>query len=176
MSVEFSNVYQEILLENLQAIIKQNFVFQTQLKLVESSVKERDELKKKVSDLSEIYEKSKTELSQLQTYKTKADNMSSLHEEKSRIQNALNEEMKKNTTLKREIDQRDSLISKNKKEIDELKDYIKTLEEIVPVTKLKKLKSNPAVVQEIKNVTEVIKQETPKIENKIQKVLDGSTF
>jgi len=177
MSVEFSNVYQEILLENLQAIIKQNFVFQTQLKLVESSVKEKDDLKKKVSELTEICEKSKADLSQLQVYKTKADNISSLHEEKSRIQNALNEEMKKNVVLKKEIDQRDSLISKNKKEIDELKDYIKTLEEIVPVTKLKKLKTdNPIVVEEIKNVTEVIKQEAPKIENKIQKVLDGSTF
>jgi predicted RNase H-like nuclease (RuvC/YqgF family) len=176
MSVEFSNVYQEILLENLQSIIKQNFVFQTQLKLVEGSVKEKEELKKKVSELTEICEKSKTDLSQLQSYKIKADNLSSLHEEKNRIQNALNEEMKKNTSLKREIDQKDSQIFKNKKEIDELKDYIKTLEEIVPVTKLKKLKSNSVVVQEIKTVTEIVKQETPKIENKIQKVLDGSTF
>jgi hypothetical protein len=93
MSVEFSNTYQEILLENLQAIIKQNFVFQTQLKLVESSVKEKEELKKKVLELTEICEKSKTDLSQLHVYKTKADNSASLHEEKSRIQNALNEEM-----------------------------------------------------------------------------------
>ncbi len=39
MSVEFSNAYQEILLDNLVAIIKQNFVFQTQLKLAENTGK-----------------------------------------------------------------------------------------------------------------------------------------
>ena len=44
MSVEFSNAYQEILLDNLVAIIKQNFVFQTQLKLAEDSGKAKDEI------------------------------------------------------------------------------------------------------------------------------------
>ncbi len=44
MSVEFSNAYQEILLENLMTIIKQNFMFQTQLKLTEDTGKQRAEL------------------------------------------------------------------------------------------------------------------------------------
>ena len=39
MSVEFSNTYQEILLDNLVSIIKQNFVFQTQLKLAENDAR-----------------------------------------------------------------------------------------------------------------------------------------
>jgi hypothetical protein len=44
MSVEFSNAYQEILLDNIVSIIKQNFIFQTQLKLTENSGKAKDEL------------------------------------------------------------------------------------------------------------------------------------
>ena len=44
MSVEFSNTYQDILLDNLVSIIKQNFIFQTQLKLAESTGKDKTEL------------------------------------------------------------------------------------------------------------------------------------
>ena len=43
MSVEFSNTYQEILLDNLVSIIKQNFIFQTQLKLAENGNKDKSE-------------------------------------------------------------------------------------------------------------------------------------
>lgn len=175
MSVEFSNAYQEILLDNLVAVIKQNFVFQTQLKLVEPSIKEKDELKKKVSELTELNEKTKSDLSQLQAYKSKSEINTSLHEEKARIQTALNEEMKKVANLKRENDQRNSLITQLKKETSELKEYIKTLEESVPVTKLKKLKTKTDTVEnESTPLDETEKQ--PSIENKVKKVLDGSSF
>ena len=48
MSVEFSNAYQEILLDNLMSIIKQNFIFQTQLKLAESSGKQKKKYKQNI--------------------------------------------------------------------------------------------------------------------------------
>ena len=51
MSVEFSNAYQEILLENLMTIIKQNFMFQTQLKLAEDTGKQRAELEAKYNEI-----------------------------------------------------------------------------------------------------------------------------
>jgi len=51
MSVEFSNAYQEILLDNLVAIIKQNFIFQTQLKLAEDSGKATAEIQAKYNEL-----------------------------------------------------------------------------------------------------------------------------
>ena len=59
MSVEFSNAYQEILLDNLVAIIKQNFIFQTQIKLSENSSKEKEELQIKLNDLIEKYNSAK---------------------------------------------------------------------------------------------------------------------
>jgi chromosome segregation ATPase len=184
MSVEFSNAYQEILLENLMAIIKQNFMFQTQIKLAENSSKNNEELKSKLDELTAAYNTAKSELTQLNVYKTKAESNTSAHEEKSRIQAALNEEMKKTSNLQKELENKNNEIKKveevkkqelNKLQvrIDELNDYIKKLEEIAPITKLKKLNSTKAV-STIKVFEE--KNDTPKIENKIQKVLDGSAF
>ena len=56
MSVEFSNAYQEILLENLMSIIKQNFMFQTQLKMFEESGKEKEELQAKYNELARAHD------------------------------------------------------------------------------------------------------------------------
>jgi chromosome segregation ATPase len=116
MSVEFSNAYQEILLDNLVSIIKQNFVFQTQIKLTENVVHEKQELQKN-------YDKLLNE---------KNSQTSSSSEEKNRIQMALNEVMKKNSVLTNENE-------KLKSEIETLKQHIIKLEENIPVTKLKKI-------------------------------------
>jgi chromosome segregation ATPase len=116
MSVEFSNAYQEILLDNLVSIIKQNFVFQTQIKLTENVVYEKQELQKN-------YDKLLNE---------KNSQTSSSSEEKNRIQMALNEVMKKNSVLTGENE-------KLKTEIETLKQHIIKLEENIPVTKLKKI-------------------------------------
>ena len=62
MSVEFSNAYQEILLDNLVAIIKQNFMFQTQLKLAEDSGKVKEELQAKYNELVATHELMKNQL------------------------------------------------------------------------------------------------------------------
>lgn len=190
MSVEFSNVYQEILIDNLMAIIKQNFVFQTQLKLAEKVGKEKEELIKKVQELNFECEELKSKAKEVEVYKTKAESNSSAHEEKSRIQTALNEEMKKTSALKndlqnvtKEIDSLKKQIintqnSKNKelsdlenkknKEIEELKFKIEKLEDSISPAKLKKLNSDKEVFEE--------KNDTPKIKNNLQKILDGSSF
>ena len=79
MSVEFSNAYQEILLDNLISIIKQNFIFQTQLKLAEQSGIAKDEIQVKYEELLKTYEA-------LKEYKMRADSNASAHEEKTRLQ------------------------------------------------------------------------------------------
>jgi len=166
MSVEFSNAYQEILLENLQGIIKQNFIFQTQIKLLESSSKDKEnlqkslsELKTKYDELHNLYNSKQGDLRQIDVYKNKAEQNNSILQEKNRIQTALNDEMRKSSILKKEVDE-------VKNELKLLKQYVSKLEEIAPATKLKKIKS-----------TDDVKIETPKVENKIQpKVLVGNTF
>lgn len=127
MSVEFSNAYQEILLENVTAIIKQNFIFQTQIKLNQQVNQNYIELQKRYDTLAE-------ELNTLKTQKTLQND--SVLQEKNRIQIALNEEMKKNSSLRKELEE---LYKVNQNEIDGLKRYISKLESTISPTKLAKV-------------------------------------
>jgi len=126
MSVEFSNAYQEILLDNLMAIIKQNFVFQTQLKLAEETGKAKSELQAKYDELM----------------KSRLNVNDTAHEEKTRIQGALNDVMKKKSGLEKELQERNT-------EIAELKEYISKLEGIVPQSKLKKINLEKVIDEKI---------------------------
>jgi len=153
MNVEFSNAYQEILLDNLVSIIKQNFVFQTQLKLTEDTGKAKVDLEQKYNELVRTYE-------ELKDFKIKAEVNATAHEEKSRLQGALNDAMKKNATLQKDLENK-------KTEITNLKNYIEKLENIATPSKLKKL--NPEKVEEKK-----VEQKVTDLFN--IKVNDGSSF
>lgn len=154
MSVEFSNAYQEILLDNLVAIIKQNFIFQTQLKLAEDSGKAKEEIQAKYNELFNAHEA-------LKEFKAKSDVNASAHEEKSRLQSALNDLMKKSAGLEKQLQEKDT-------EITSLKEYILKLEGIAPVSKLKKI--NPDIIAETKPV------EQPAQDLFAIKTNDGSSF
>jgi predicted RNase H-like nuclease (RuvC/YqgF family) len=154
MSVEFSNAYQEILLDNLVAIIKQNFVFQTQLKLAEDSGKATAEIQAKYNELIQAYEAVKD-------LKTKVDVNASAHEDKSRLQSALNDSMKHTTTLQKQLEEKNT-------EIASLNEYIEKLETIATPSKLKKL--NPEKFTE-ENIVE-----QPVSNLFAIKVNDGSSF
>ena len=154
MSVEFSNAYQEILLDNLVAIIKQNFVFQTQLKLAEDSGKATAEIQAKYNELLQAYEAVKD-------LKTKVDVNASAHEDKSRLQSALNDSMKQNTALQNQLEEKNT-------EIASLNEYIEKLETIATPSKLKKL--NPEKFTE-ENIVE-----QPVSNLFAIKVNDGSSF
>ena len=154
MSVEFSNAYQEILLDNLVAIIKQNFVFQTQLKLAEDTGKTTSEIQAKYNELLQAYETVKE-------LKTKVDVNASAHEDKSRLQGALNDTMKQNTALQKQLEEKNT-------EIAGLNEYIEKLESIATPSKLKKL--NPEKFTE-ENIVE-----QPVSNLFAIKVNDGSSF
>jgi predicted RNase H-like nuclease (RuvC/YqgF family) len=154
MSVEFSNAYQEILLDNLVAIIKQNFIFQTQLKLAEDSGKATAEIQAKYNELIQAYEAVKD-------LKTKVDVNASAHEDKSRLQGALNDSMKQNTALQKQLEEKNT-------EIAGLNEYIEKLESIATPSKLKKL--NPEKFTE-ENIVE-----QPVSNLFAIKVNDGSSF
>jgi hypothetical protein len=112
MSVEFSNAYQEILLENLMSVIKQNFIFQTQIKLTEDLGKQKSDLEKSYFELNEKYNSVKGEVELINTYKQRAEQNTSAHEEKSRIQTALNDMMKKTSALQKELEDKTSVLQK----------------------------------------------------------------
>ena len=140
MSVEFSNTYQEILLDNLVSIIKQNFIFQTQLKLAETTGKDKAELQNSYDILNGEYSSLREQLSQMEGLKMRVESNDSAHEEKSRIQTALNDELKRSADLKRTLEERDG-------EISSLKEQILKLESLVPPPKTKKV--NPVIVPDI---------------------------
>jgi hypothetical protein len=154
MSVEFSNAYQEILLDNLVAIIKQNFIFQTQLKLAEDSGKATAEIQAKYNELIQAYEAVKD-------LKTKVDVNASAHEDKSRLQGALNDSMKQNTALQKKLEEKDT-------EIAGLKEYMEKLESIATPSKLKKLNPNKFIEENV--------VEQPVSDLFAIKVNDGSSF
>jgi predicted RNase H-like nuclease (RuvC/YqgF family) len=154
MSVEFANAYQEILLDNLVAIIKQNFIFQTQLKLAEDSGKATTEIQAKYNELIQAYEAVKD-------LKTKVDVNASAHEDKSRLQSALNDSMKQNTALQKKLEEKDT-------EIAGLKEYMEKLESIATPSKLKKLNPNKFIEENV--------VEQPVSDLFAIKVNDGSSF
>ena len=204
MSVEFSNAYQEILLENLMAVIKQNFIFQTQLKLTENSGNEKNDLQERLNTLQSEFDTISNQARDVEVYKSRAEQNSSAHEEKSRIQTALNDTMAENARLKNQVEanqneirelrnQKESenkLFSDQKKaefknltegknnEIAELKDYIKILEENVAVSKLKKINPTLAKTLEVPVVlTPVVPLKSePTISTFTEKTDDGSAF
>lgn len=156
MSVEFSNAYQEILLDNLVSIIKQNFIFQTQLKLAEKVGIEKAELQAKFDDVNAKYDAIKNDAETIEQLRARADLGNSIVAEKERIQTALNETMKKNVNLTKQIEEQETEISK-------LKEYITKLEEIAPTSKLKKVGVEK-------------KKEPVDSAQTVQEVDDGSSF
>jgi chromosome segregation ATPase len=141
MSVEFSNTYQEILLDNLVSIIKQNFIFQTQLKLAENGNKDKAELQEKYDTLFSQYESLKSQTPELEALKLRVDTNAGAHEEKSRIQSALNDEMRKSVELKGQLEVKSSELAGKTQEIVDLKNQILKLESSIPTPKLKKSNS-----------------------------------
>ena len=121
MSVEFSNAYQEVLLENLDAILKQNFQFQTRLKLYEMDSNKQAELQAKFNELSANYQEAVNKLDEFknssQVYKVQAESSDAIVQEKNRIQSALNDAMREITVLNQSIQTKD-------REISDLKDII----------------------------------------------------
>jgi chromosome segregation ATPase len=141
MSVEFSNTYQEILLDNLVSIIKQNFIFQTQLKLAESGNKDKAELQEKYDTLFLQYDSLKSQTPELEALRLRVDTNAGAHEEKSRIQSALNDEMKKSVELKGQLEVKSSELAGKTQEIIDLKNQILKLESSISTSKPKKSNS-----------------------------------
>ena len=78
MNVEFSNAYQEVLLENLDVILKQNFMMQTRLKLLEKEANVRAEMQAKIDELTVKHQEALEQIGQSQHYKVQAESLEQL--------------------------------------------------------------------------------------------------
>ncbi len=150
MDIEYQNTYTQVLVENFDAVIKQNFQFQTQIRLLEKIIKEKEDVNNKLQEsvskieqLEQLVNEKQIELAGTNELKQKVLNNDYLAKEKDRIQIALNEYMQKCSKLERENESSKKLnielCDNHNKMIDELQSYIQILEENVSPSKLKKI-------------------------------------
>jgi len=163
--VNFINAYNEVILDNLTAIMKQNFMFQTQMKFLEERVSKIPEMEQKLASVESDKNNKQEEYNRLLNDKNNlANEVSSLKHEienknsiiqnnvttdndKHRLQTAVNEQAGEIEKLKNRIESME-------KEIDSNKTYTTQLEEMLPNSKKKKLG------------IEIPEEETPKVEVK----------
>lgn len=174
----FINVYNEVVLENFTAVLKQNFMFQTQIKFFEEKVKEIPALQEKgnsydsvVREKNELQNKIVSLTSEVENKDTIIKNTSNSDADKHRLQTALNEQAK-------ELERLSNKISDIENDIADKNYYIKQLEDMLPNSKRKKLgleiiESAKEEVEEVKSTEKVSVKEN----NVVLKVESaGGTF
>jgi DNA repair exonuclease SbcCD ATPase subunit len=163
MDVKLQNAYVEVLLDNFLSVVKQNVMFQAQLKTLNDTSEELVNTKKALEDLNNRYRDCETRFgeasSQINSLKT--DNINEINalktdisnkhnqiqqsenitNDKNRLQSAVNDYMKQVKKLEDEKAENQIVSNDLKNSISILNKYISNLEPLVPVTKLKKLKS-----------------------------------
>ena len=182
MSVEFSNTYQEILLDNFNSVIKQNLMFQTQLKMAEEAQK-NNKSDEKINLLNGEYNVLKSDydnaLKKISDLEVRASVGQSLHDEKTRVQAALNDELKKAASLNTKILEQTKIIDEQTLKINE---QSKTIEDITKQleksnTEIEDLKSTlekkESMPTEIETILPKVKKTNSKVVNNIP---DGSSF
>jgi len=198
----FINTYNEVILENLNAIMKQNFMFQTQIKFFEQRVNELPEMEKKLAD----FEKNKSiELEQLQNsagnFEKKLSETSNDFEKKlSDKQNDYNRLMdQKNSlagevlSLKEELDKKNLIIQNNvtsdndkhrlqtavnqqSGEIEKLKNRIESMEKEIDSHKKYNLQLEEMLPNSKKKKLgiEISEEDTPKAEVKKEQTVSNN--
>ena len=161
MDGKFLSTYNEVILDNFNAVLKQNFLFQTQIKILEEQIKEKSELETKLASLSSEKNNIVELRAEIDGLKTELNsknlaiqNLNNTDSERHRLQSAVNNQMKEIEGLKSQVDslqngkdsevqlvknQKDSEIKLLKDKEKEQLDYIAQLEEMLPNSKKKKL-------------------------------------
>lgn len=174
----FLNVYNEVVLENFTAVLKQNFMFQTQIKFLDEKVKEIPALQEKgnsydsvVREKNELQNKIVSLTSEVENKDNIIKNTSNSDADKHRLQTALNEQA-------RELAKLNDKVANIENDIADKNNYIKQLEDMLPNSKRKKLgleiiESAKEEVEEVKSTEKVSVKEN----NVVLKVESaGGTF
>jgi chromosome segregation ATPase len=168
MSVDFSNAYQEVLLENLDVILKQNFMMQARLKLFEKEANLRAEMQAKIDELTVKNQEVLQQVEQTQHYRVQAESNDAIVQEKSRIQSALNDTMRELGATKNSLDSITQQLNLKNIEVEEMKSRISELEKLIPPA--------PKVVKKVTVKTEEKPVEISATETEKIKVEVGGTF
>ena len=174
----FINAYNEVVLENFTAVLKQNFMFQTQIKFLEERVNTIPALEEKgnlydsvVREKLELQNKILSLTSENENKDNIIRNTTNSDVDKHRLQTALNEQAK-------ELGRLSNKVTDVENDIADKKYYIKQLEDMLPNSKRKKL--GLEVIESIKEEIEEVKS-TEKVSVKENNVIlkvesAGGTF
>ena len=146
MSVEFSNSYQEVLLENLDVILKQNFMMQARLKLLEKEANVHAEMQAKIDELTVKHQEALDKIGQTQHYKIQAESNDAIVQEKTRIQSALNDTMRELGTTKSALEAREKEIQQMNSRILELEKLIPSASKVIKKVTVKSIEENPVEI------------------------------
>jgi hypothetical protein len=174
----FINAYNEVILDNLTAIMKQNFMFQTQMKFLEERVSTIPALEEKgklydsvVNEKLELQNKISSLTSENENKDNIIKNSNNSDADKHRLQTALNEQAKELERLSNKVTNVENVIADKNY-------YIKQLEDMLPNSKRKKL--GLEIIESIKEEVEEVKS-TEKVSVKENNVVlkvesAGGTF
>ena len=130
--VKFLQKYNDVILENFSAVLKQNLLFQTQISFLEEDTKkisDYDELRK---DVARLIEENTNYKNQIDNVTVNVERSKDLDKEKNRLHTALNNQYKETSVLLDKVKDLETLIAKKEK-------YVKQLENMLPNSKKKKL-------------------------------------
>lgn len=109
-TVEFINVYTDIVVENFLAVVKQNLLFQAQLKMSQAATAQLDQLKQaakthddSLGEVVRLRNENQTMIQELQQVKTQLSSYLGAQPDQHRIQTALNDHMRENASLRDQI-------------------------------------------------------------------------
>lgn len=115
--LNFLNTYVTVVDENIAAVIKQNFLFQTQLKIAETKLAQMDDAIKVADDLTAQNKELQRRITELvsltSSYKT-------VDEDKSRLQVSLNETSQTKNQLQAELNAAQQELARLRKQVEEI--------------------------------------------------------
>jgi chromosome segregation ATPase len=147
----FLNNYVEVVNDNVSSIIKQNFVFQTQLKMAETKLAQLEDSKQTVDKLSVENKQLNQQITELKNLTSSYKNVS---DDKNRLQVSLNETSQVRNQLQSQINDMQQELTRLRAQSEELENLRKENEvlkkklepeEKTSVKKVEKVSQKPAV-------------------------------
>ena len=157
---QFIEAYNEVILENMNSVLKQNLIFQTQLKFVEVKDKEMGKLKDQLAKfqgsdqrVSELQSEVNNLRHQLNSKDDELKKNAGSDAERHRLQNAVNSQMKEIEALKSQVSSLEAQQKEKEASAKEQQEYITKLEDMLPKTKKKQLgiETEQVTTQETQN-------------------------
>jgi chromosome segregation ATPase len=139
VDVKFLSLHNEVVQENFLAIVKQNLIFQAQIRLLEEQAKKVPDLEKAKENYDRLLSENNDLKNQISSKNTIIENNHRSDTEKDRLQTAINTMMKEKESVSQQMEVLQKQIETQKNEIEEQKEYARKLEKMLPDSKRKKL-------------------------------------